>query len=322
MATRGYLAVWLSGLATLAYPQEAPDSESVPTSVGPLHRDGNFVSLAHRGHPGNRIGYRFHEHAPFVFGEVPSDGNGIDATAVERLEAEFAQRAGVLINRREVREEGWHPQDWTYYIAPAPDGFDLLWVVETHDTGLNEFYAVQQCFRMGGVTNGQWRRTIAETPSFSEFDLWATEEKQGRSLTSLSHVRSQNHWATIPATRENVGYRTRLGLDMDRRRSDNKITEAALEPYNPTVQEEILDCGLAARADVEGEWVCAIYWERTTHITNHHPADCLHAVVNLGPIPPRGKRALRGKIYWTRASLEELYATWQDNFPRPVEGHE
>ena len=317
--------ICFAGFVTLALSQGASGSEpSAPLHivVGPLHGEGAFLSLTHRGHAGNRIGYRFHEHMPYVFGQVPADPGSVDSIGAERLETEFARRSGVLINKIEVREEGWHPQDWTYYIVPAPNGFDLLWVIETFDTGLDEFYAVQQCFRMSGVTNAEWRRKIAETPAFSEFDLWANQKKRGETLTSLSHVRSQGHWIAIPATRENVGYRTRLGLDMDTKRTGGDVDAAVLEPYNPAMSEHVLDCNLAARVDLQGEWVCAVFWERTTHVTNHHPADCLHAVVNLGPMPPQGKRAIRGKIYWMRASLDELYERWQNDFSRWTDNHE
>jgi len=218
-----------------------------------------------------------------------------------------------------VREDGWCPQDWTYYIAPAPDGFDLLWIIATHATGLNEYYAAQQCFRLSGVTNREWRRAIAETPAFSEFDLWARQEDKGDPLTSLSYVRREGCWLAMPATRDHVAYRTREGLDMDIERTRGNLDAADLAPYGPTSFEGAVDCGLAARTDLGGTWVCALYWERTTHITNHHPADCLHAVVNLGPIPPHGKRALRGKIYWMEGSLDTLYKQWQADFPRPTE---
>jgi len=319
---RDCLAVWLSGLASFAVAQDTPGSgtpSSLPTAVGPLHKGGNFVSFTHRGHPGNRIGYRFHEHTPFVFGEIPGDATGVGVTAADRLAADFAARPGVLVNRIEVRDEGWCPQDWTYYLAPAADGFDLLWVVAAHDAGLNEYYAAQQCFRMSGVTNQPWRRAIAETPAFSEFDCWAGQEAQGESLGSLAHVRSDGRWATMPATRDHVGYRTRAGIEMDTKRTNGNIEEASLEPYGPTAFQGAIDCGLATRASLAGDWVCGIYWERTTHITNHHPADCLHAVVNLGPIPPGGKRALRGKIYWMKGSLETLYEKWRTDFPEVAE---
>ena len=50
------------------------------------------------------------------------------------------------------------------------------------------------------------------------------------------------------------------------------------------------------RTNLENARVAGLFWERTSHVTNHHPADCLHTVVNIGDIPPHGKRAVRGKI--------------------------
>jgi hypothetical protein len=60
--------------------------------------------------------------------------------------------------------------------------------------------------------------------------------------------------------------------------------------------------------------VCGIYLERTTHISDHHVADCLHTYVNIGPIPPHGKRAIRGKIYWMKASKDNLFTLWQKDW--------
>ena len=37
-------------------------------------RGGNgYASFTNRLHPGNRIGYRFHEHVPMIWGEVPEN---------------------------------------------------------------------------------------------------------------------------------------------------------------------------------------------------------------------------------------------------------
>ncbi|MCP4643837.1 MAG: hypothetical protein GY851_25570 [bacterium] len=271
------------------------------------------MSFSHRNHPGNRVGYRFHEHAPLIFGDVPDSDDGETAEASEQ-EAAFSKRPGIVINTIHVREEGWCSQDWTYYIVPVADGFEMLWVVEAHETGLNEFYCVQQCFRMSGVTNQDWRRKIAETPAFSEFDLWAKQEAEGTAFTSLSRVRCGDQWVSMSATRDNVGYRTPLGVYLDTRRSDGDIKTVGLEPYKPILADEESDHGLITRMDMAGEWLCGLYWERTTHVTDHHPADCLHSVVNLGPIPPRGKRAIRGKIYWMKGSLDDLYRHWERDF--------
>ena len=102
---------------------------------------------------------------------------------------------------------------------------------------------------------------------------------------------------------------------MDTARSGGDLRKiTGLEPYGPSRFEPDIDCGLVSRTDPQGTWVCALYWERTSHVTNHHPADCLHAFVNLGPLPAHSKRALRGRIYWMKASKDELLVRWLKNF--------
>ena len=85
-------------------------------------------------------------------------------------------------------------------------------------------------------------------------------------------------------------------------------------PYHARMLDPI-DCGLIARVDKVQTWVCGIYWERTTHVSDHHPADCLHAIVNIGGIPAHAKRALRGKIYWFKGTLQDLFDHWKRDFP-------
>jgi hypothetical protein len=41
----------------------------------------------------------------------------------------------------------------------------------------------------------------------------------------------------------------------------------------------------------------------------------LHAIVNIGDIPPHAKLALRGKIYWIAGSLADLAEYWKRDFP-------
>jgi hypothetical protein len=78
---------------------------------------------------------------------------------------------------------------------------------------------------------------------------------------------------------------------------------------------EPIDNGLIARIDKDKTWVCGIYWQRTSHVTGHHPADCLHSIVNIGDVPPHSKRAIRGKIYWFKGSLQDLAEHWKQDFP-------
>ena len=293
------------------------EAQTMPISAAFATDSGNMVTFLNRLHADNRIGYRLHEHLPIIYGVVPDEGTVVKPgpDEVEALEKAYATRVGVLTAHREVTEEGWAPQDWTFYMAPAADGIDMLWVVATRETGLNDFYVAQQCFRMSGHTNEEWRKKIALTPAFSEYDLWAQQEKDGVPLTSRSYVRIQNAWAKLPADKQHTVGRTPLGLRMDTERTNGNLKSLdGIEPYGPSLFVPPIDSGLAARWGTAGEWVTALYWDRTTHITNHHPADCLHAFVNLGPLPPRSKRAIRGKIYWVDASQDRLYRLWEDVF--------
>jgi hypothetical protein len=275
-----------------------------------------FVALSNPLHPGNRIGYRFLEHLPIAFGAIPESGavESISAEA-ERREKTFAAREGVFLKSIGVKEQGWAPQTWRLYFAPRQDGFDLLWVVETKDQGLNEFYSAQQCFRLTGRTNKGWRRNICEAPTFSEYDWWAAEQAGGKSRSSLSFVRRGGAWAALPAVEGHVACRTPMGRAMDAVRSGGEVSKiTGLPPYGPTRFEPDADNGLAVRTSADGQWVCGLYWDRATHIANHHPADCLHLFVNLGPLPPHSKRAIRGRVYWLAGSKEEVLRQWEEEF--------
>jgi hypothetical protein len=57
-----------------------------------------------------------------------------------------------------------------------------------------------------------------------------------------------------------------------------------------------------------------LYWERTAWVSNRHPADCVHAVVYLGPLPPGGSRTVHGKFYWIDGTKDDLLAAWQEDF--------
>ncbi len=276
-----------------------------------------FAFFDHRGHPGNRIGYRFFEHAPMVYGAVPGNSReaGIDANSDARLVREFAARPGVLTHEVDVKGEEWAPQKWTFYLLPEDDGIEMLLRVEAGETGLNDYYGVQQCFRLGGQTNAAWRQEIARTPAFSEYDYWQELKAAGEPPMSLTWILRRGSWEALPAKTGTVGARTPLGLELDRRRTGGNLASMPrVGPYDAEMLHPA-DDGLITRVNRERTWVAGIYWQRTSHVTVHHPADCLHSIVNLGGIPPGGVRVLRGKIYWFPASLEDLGQRWRRDFP-------
>jgi len=315
----------LIGCRTIAFPEK---KSTIPTSVE-FPRDKksitdvnepaeSFISLLNRSHPGNRIGYRCLEYKPIVYGDIPQKLQAsMETVTADALQKQYAGRPGVFVYPVDItNKQDWTPQTWTYYIVPAADGFDLLWVIATKEKGLNEYYSVQQCFRATGKTNRKWRRAIAEAPAFSEYDLWAKQESDNLPKTSLSFVRRNNAWEAIAVSQQQVVCRTPLGLAMDTARSGGDLTKIAdMKPsFSPRQDSSFapdIDCGLVTRSNLKDTWVCALYWENTTHISDHHPADCLHTFVNIGPLPPNSKRAVRGKIYWMKVSKDQLFERWQ-----------
>ena len=58
-----------------------------------------------------------------------------------------------------------------------------------------------------------------------------------------------------------------------------------------------------------------MYWERSARVSTHYPADCLHALVDLGPAAESKPRVVRGKIYWFKGTKDDLLARWKRDFP-------
>ncbi len=274
----------------------------------------NFATMTNARHPENRIGYRFHEHEPITYGKIPESNAeaGIEPDSIDQQIASFKKQREVFIYKHEIgQSDHWARQTWTYYIRPAHDGIEMILLIETFDRGLPEYYGVQQCFRMSGTTNSEWRKEIALTPAFSEYDHWkeatSVEERQ-----SLTYVSRSNHWEALPPTDSTVGARTPLGGEIDKKRTGGTPMKK-VGPYRAEMLDPI-DHGLITRVDSDGIWVCGIHWERTSHVTDHHPADCLHSIVNIGNIPPHSRRIIKGKIYWFEGGLEELSEKFISDF--------
>lgn len=299
----------------------AQQGSGSPVTAGFHATREGFAYFEHRHHAGNRIGYRFFEHTPMVFGTVPRDEReaGIDSAGEARLWREFGARPGVLRHEAVVKGKEWAPQKWTFQLLPVEDGIEMLLRVEAGPAGLNAYYGVQQCFRLGGETNEAWRQEIARTTAFSEYDYWDELSKAGRDPESLTWVRRQGVWERLPANKETVGARTPLGRKWDEARTGGDLSAMGrVGPYE-AVMLAAVDDGLITRADRERKWVGGIYWQQTSHVTVHHPADCLHSIINIGGIPPGGVRVLRGKIYWLPGGLETLAQRWEADFGRDAD---
>lgn len=307
----GVLLTWTAvrnSAQTTAAEAKQPEASIQVSLVGT-----GYATIVNDRHPNQRLGYRFHEHSPLTYGAVPtSDAEaGIRSEDVVRLEADFRATLSVIVfHHSQPTSADWTQQDWTYFLRPVSDGVELLWIVATHDTGLPEFYGVQQCFRLSGSTNAEWRQKIARTPEFSEYDLWDMQGEPAN-RTSLTYVLRHGAWQALPAGESAVGARTPLGLAFDRRRSSGPLMER-VGPYQAEMLE-LVDDGPFVRSNLPETWVTGIYWEGTTHVTVHHPADCLHAIVNIGNVPPHSRRAIRGRIYWLAGDKHDLLEHFRDD---------
>jgi hypothetical protein len=270
--------------------------------------------MINQQHIGNRIGYRFHEHSPISYGSIPASNNAakINLERIDALEDSFKGSSDVFTYEHKIDKDSlWIKQDWTYYLKPVYDGIEMLLVIQTYDEGLPEYYGIQQCFRMSGETNQEWRRQIANTPAFSEYDLWNGQEP-GAPKKSLTYVLRNQKWEVIPASEKSTGARTPLGVKIDDLRTNGQPM-SEVGPYRAKMLSPI-DNGLITRVNPSESWVCGIHWQCTSHVTDHHPADCLHSIINIGNIPPSSKKAILGKIYWFEGNMENLYDHFKKDF--------
>ena len=274
----------------------------------------NFATMINALHKGNRIGYRFHEHSPISYGSIPVSNKAanINIERVKTLEDSYMSSSNVFIYEHKIEKDSlWSKQDWTYYLKPVHDGVEMLLVIQTYDEGLPEYYGVQQCFRMSGKTNQEWRKKIANTPAFSEYDLW-NSQMPNIEKKSLTYVLRDKKWQAIPANEKSTGARTPMGVEIDDLRTNGQPMPE-VGPYKAKMLDPI-DNGLITRVNLSESWVCGIHWQYTSHVTDHHPADCLHAIINIGNIPPYSKKAILGKIYWFEGNKENLNDQYKNDF--------
>ena len=121
-------------------------------------------------------------------------------------------------------------------------------------------------------------------------------------------------WEEIPADSICYGARTPYGLEIDNQIYNNKPVDE-IGPYKAKMLKPI-DMGLVSRFSIDNKWVSGIYWENTSHVTDHHPADCLHSILNIGNIPANSERAIRGKIYWFEGDKSELLKKYKSDFTK------
>jgi len=153
-------------------------------------------------------------------------------------------------------------------------------------------FAVQQCLRYSGRTNHPWRHVIACVPFLSEYDFQA----QNNPNATLTFCRKDGKWLKFPVPW--TVFRTTGGA----------------APISRECEGEV-DHGLIVRESLDGEYASGMYWERTVYVSNRHPADCLHASVDFGPLEAGCSRTVHGKFYFIEGTKDQLLEKWQQDFP-------
>ncbi|MFH1069415.1 MAG: hypothetical protein V1794_07300, partial [Candidatus Glassbacteria bacterium] len=97
-------------------------------------------------------------------------------------------------------------------------------------------------------------------------------------------------------------FRTDAGIALAA--AGSRAVDERLRVPNGLIVRESADCGS----------LVGMYWERSVKVSNHHPADCLHSYVDLGPVIDGRGPVVRGKIYFIQSSREELLKHWHFDF--------
>ncbi len=196
-----------------------------------------------------------------------------------------------------------------YYFQPEADGVKV-WLRFTVAQDIPTSCCIQQCLRFTGQFNAVWRQAIACTPFLSEFDMQAMGNPNG----TLTCARRGSQWLQFP-----VPY---------------TMYPVKAAPLGwPGATSDPVDHGLIVRQTIDRKgapasyfqavapgaaWeqlVAGMYWERTVFVSNRHPADCVHAWVDVGPLDAGQSRVLHGKIYFFEGSRDSLLEHWQRDFP-------
>jgi hypothetical protein len=202
-------------------------------------------------------------------------------------------------------------------FKPAEDGLDA-WMWLEPAKAVPGSYLVEQCLRMSGTGNTFKRRQSAFVPELSEYELWDRGEMRG-----LSYTRQGDSWRGVDPLRafaQQSKFKTVMeyyaGHSMPSYTRFHTPAGLALAEVSGVYVDpgRRVQNGLVARESADGKTIAGMYWERSAQLSTHHPADCLHAAVDLGPASSGEPRIVRGKIYWFEGTKEDLLKHWERDF--------
>jgi hypothetical protein len=193
-------------------------------------------------------------------------------------------------------------------LQPFTHGVRIWVTLFTRET-ISGSYCLQQCLRFTGMFNGAWRQGIAYTPFLSELDMQAMGNANG----TLTYARRDNQWCTFPV--QHIVYPTHSAL----LKSDVPLGERVDHGLmlRETASRQLAPASYWERVAPNSTWeqiASGMYWERTAFISNRHPADCIHAWIDFGPLEAGQSRTLMGVVYFMEGSKDDLLAVWQQDY--------
>jgi hypothetical protein len=206
-------------------------------------------------------------------------------------------------------QEGNGQQQREFFFRPVDDGVQM-WMRLTTQIPIEGSYLVQQCLRFTGAQNWSLRRNIAFVPFLSELDLQA----MGHPDLTLTYARQGGEWLSFPARQ--ILYATPLGSSLTGHELNGPVDHGLI--IRETLDRKVVPASYFRRTAAGETWervTAGMYWERTALVSNRHSADCVHAVVDLGPLSAGESRTVHGKFYWIEGTKDDLLAAWRRDFP-------
>ena len=149
---------------------------------------------------------------------------------------------------------------------------------------------------------------MARTPFLSELLMQALGNANG----TMTWARREGKWSPfpVPFTR----YHTVAGNGLYRDSSGLIDNGLIVRESAPRDRAPASYWPSAAPGAAWETWSAGLYWERTAYISNRHPADCIHAGVDFGPMEAGGSRTVQGKFFWIEGGKDDLLAVWEKEF--------
>lgn len=193
-------------------------------------------------------------------------------------------------------------------LQPFTHGVRIWITLSTRET-IPGSYCLQQCLRFTGMFNALWRQGVAYTPFLSELDMQAMGNANG----TLTSARRDDQWFKFPV--QHVVYPTHNALLKSHEPLGERVDHGLIVRETPSRQ--FAPASYWERVAPNSSWdqiTSGMYWERTAFISNRHPADCVHAWIDFGPLEAGQSRTLMGVIYFMEGSKDDLLAVWQQDY--------